>query len=117
MQISFQCRGETLIARLQGELDILVTDDCRQRIDKELERRRPRFFILDLGETSFMDSSGLAVILGRYQRINRWGGRMALIRARPAVQRMLQLAGVERLALICDSELEALNQMAAVGNA
>jgi len=100
--------SDTLIARLDGEIDLRVTDDLRRRLERELDHSRARNLILNMSGVTFLDSSGLGVILGRYKRIVSQGGSMALVGVSPAVRRVLEFSGVTRLSRIYESETEAL---------
>lgn len=108
MEPTFDVRNETLIARLAGEIDLRVTDDLRRRLEQELDRTRPRNLILNMSNVTFLDSSGLGVILGRYKRITAQGGSMALVGVSPAVRRVLEFSGLTRLSRFYDSEDQAL---------
>lgn len=112
MEPTFDVRNETLIARLGGEIDLRVTDDLRRRLERELDHSRARNLILNMSEVTFLDSSGLGVILGRYKRITSQGGSMALVGVSPAVRRVLEFSGMTRLSRLYDSEAEALASLA-----
>ena len=46
---------------------------------------------------SFMDSSGIGVLIGRYRTLSRSGGRMAVCNMSPHVERIFQLSGLQRI--------------------
>ena len=62
--------------------------------------------ILDLGGVSFIDSSGLGFILGRYKKIKSQKGKMYIVRARPSVGRILELSGITKLIPVYATENE-----------
>lgn len=104
--------GENLIVRPSGELDLQVADDLRTQWHKWLTMPGVRNLVINLSEVSFIDSSGLGVILGRYRWVQAHGGSMALVNAGNAVRRILELAGLHKLARFYDSEQEALVELA-----
>jgi stage II sporulation protein AA (anti-sigma F factor antagonist) len=57
---------------------------------------------------TFIDSSGLGVILGRYKRITQLGGTMTTVSLEPQVQRIFELAGLLKILTIYESEQKAL---------
>lgn len=59
--------------------------------------QRPDELILDLSRVSFMDSSGLGLILGRYTKAVEMGIRFKVANPTPQIKRILDLAGTERL--------------------
>ena len=92
--VTFSAAGETLYAYLAGEIDHDAARDLRVRLDDALVSRGPGTMILDFGGVSFMDSSGVGLILGR-QRIARTMGTVLKVQHTPAqLARMLQLAGI-----------------------
>lgn len=89
--------GDRLLARLSGEIDHHAAAEMRFLIDGELNRAVPKLLILDFGGVEFMDSSGIGLILGRLRLIAGWNGRLAVTNPRPAVRKMIALAGLDRL--------------------
>lgn len=99
--------GNVLVARLHGELDMRVTGDLRTALEAGLDQPGVNHIVFNLSDVSFIDSSGLGVILGRYRRISDRGGKMAFTGARPAVRRVLELSGVLRISQEFDDDTEA----------
>ncbi|OPX93109.1 MAG: Anti-sigma F factor antagonist [Pelotomaculum sp. PtaB.Bin104] len=88
---------DTLIARLNGDLDLGVADDLRNTLDEALDNQPVRNIILNLAGVSFIDSSVLGVVLGRYKRITKIGGRVCFVEPQPQVRRILELSGLLRI--------------------
>ena len=99
-----ECSGGLLAVRILGEIDHHRALSLRQGIDALISEARPERLILDLSRVDFMDSSGLGLIMGRYALIKRYGGRMAVLDPSPAVQKMMNLAGMERMVPIRTSK-------------
>lgn len=98
MQITFKKRGSTLTARLEGELDQHCASELRSAIDTAVRSEgNIEILLLDLGRVSFMDSSGIGVILGRYKLMRKLGGELAISNAQPQVEKLLKLSGVYAL--------------------
>ena len=97
-----------LVLRVDGEIDLKESDELRDQIDRRLEKERPSIFVVDLKGTTFIDSSGIGLLLGRYKRINGWGGKMYIVGARPPVERLLRISGITRLIPIDVSEKDVL---------
>ena len=66
--ITFSSGLVSLTARISCEIDHHTASRLRARIDRELFVERPRMLYLDFSEVRFMDSSGIALILGRVER-------------------------------------------------
>ncbi len=89
--------GGTLIIYLDGDIDHHNARAVRQKIDSKLFIQRPRELILDLSKVSFMDSSGLGLILGRYTKSAELGILFRVANPNRQIKKILDLAGMERL--------------------
>lgn len=108
MLIDPQVTRDTLVIRVGGELDLRVAEEFRTRLDNLIDEYESKHLILDLQQVTFIDSSGLGAILGRYKKIANVGGTVAISGARPAVSRILELSGIMRIISVYPSEAEAL---------
>lgn len=98
MGISFERRGSTAIVYLRGELDQHCAGELRKNIDKKVKAEKGiSTLVLDLGGVSFMDSSGIGLILGRYKLMGALGGELVLTNAEKQVDKLLKLSGVYSL--------------------
>ena len=88
---------ETLIAALRGEIDHHSVAPIRTRIDEEMFRKRPQKLIIDIGDVDFMDSSGLGLIMGRLAKATELGITLLVVRPSARAERMLKMAGLDRL--------------------
>ena len=102
MQLTITRQEEQLTACLRGELDHHSAGQLRQKIDAALLQHRCRRLVLDLSGLTFMDSSGIGLIMGRYKLMARRGGTVAVACPGRRVDRIFEMAGlyqlVERLA-------------------
>ncbi len=108
MEIQTQVHQHSLVVRVRGELDHHSAARVRQAVDSLLARGVARNLVLNLQGLSFMDSSGVGVILGRYRLVREKGGRMALCRVPEAVRRVLHISGVPKVIPVEESEEQAL---------
>ena len=92
--------GSILSVHVRGEIDHHTASSIRQGIDSTLFEKRPAKLILDLSAVSFMDSSGLGLIMGRYSVMKELGGEMVVWNPSPETRAILTLAGMERLVRI-----------------
>ena len=89
-----------LIARLFGEIDHHIAPRIRSEIDLKCESLRPARLVLDFKAVSFMDSSGIGLIMGRYRCISLLGGRMEVVNIPPALKKIVTLSGIESLGVM-----------------
>lgn len=97
MDIQTEYIGTTLIVKLKGEIDQSCAARLRIEIDRKIQENHIKNLVLDFGKVSFMDSSGIGVILGRYKQIKALGGKTMIIRPQPQVDKVLELSGLKKL--------------------
>lgn len=93
----YRLHDGVLEVKLMGEIDHHSAVNVRSDIDSLIFEKRPQRVVLDLSEISFMDSSGLGLIMGRYALVKDLGGTLSLRAPTVAVMKILSLAGMERM--------------------
>lgn len=92
--------GENYItAVLKGELDHCTAAGAREVIDARLEKYTPKLCILDFSGVSFMDSSGIGLILGRQRVAAVFGGSVRVKNPSRYAEKIIKLAGLEKMIL------------------
>ena len=95
--------GHTLKIKLRGEIDHHSASAVRTSMDDMIRSRLPSKLILDMSAMDFMDSSGLGLIMGRYSLMQSMGGETCVLDPSPATERIMNLAGMERVIKITRS--------------
>lgn len=114
LQIDVEHARQALIVRLTGELDHHSAQTVKATLEEAIERGDVSHIILSLKHLSFMDSSGLGVILGRYKQIVNKGGKMVVCDVNQAVYRLFELSGLFKILQIEESERSALTSLGVV---
>ena len=99
--------GERLLVGLDGELDHFCAQSVRRELDGMLRDPTVRQRILDFSGLTFMDSSGIGVILGRYRVLRERGGSMGVIHMNDHVSRIFHMSGMDRVIHQLDKVQEA----------
>lgn len=94
MQSSFQVTDDILVVTVTGELDHHFAAGLREEIDEAMDAFHCRNLVMDLEKVTFMDSSGIGVVLGRYNRISKRSGRLIITGCSEYVEKILYMAGV-----------------------
>lgn len=94
-QVQLQQNGKTLTARLSGEIDHHWAGILREKIDEHIQAAKPAVTLLDFSAVTFMDSSGIGLILGRHKLVSAMGGVVVVQKAPKDIKRMLSIAGIE----------------------
>lgn len=114
LQIETEMMNNIAVVRLKGELDHHTADRVRLQMEQALEAEQTKHMILCLKGLSFMDSSGLGVILGRYKQVKSKGGRMVVCNVSPAIYRLFEMSGLFKILSIEDNEQLALSSLEVV---
>ena len=111
LNINIEIKQDVLCIRLSGELDHHTADELREKATNAIERNDIRHIVLNLEDLSFMDSSGLGVILGRYKQIKQVHGEMVVCAISPAIQRLFDMSGLFKIIKIEPTEEFALQRL------
>ncbi|GGL46717.1 anti-sigma F factor antagonist [Sporolactobacillus putidus] len=111
LQIDLEVKNGVLCIRLAGELDHHTADELRERVNAVMEEEVVHHILLNLGSLTFMDSSGLGVILGRYKKIVGLGGEMVVCSISPDVRRLFELSGMFKIIRLEMDEEYALHTL------
>ena len=84
----------TLAAYLSGEIDHHAAQSLRREIDAQIDDRLPELLTLDFSGVTFMDSSGVGLILGRQRCARSLGGTLRIQHAPEQLRRVLRLANI-----------------------
>ena len=106
LTISVTAGSAYTLVTLTGECDLHTGRQLRDVLTSEVSRGSRRM-ILDLAGLSFMDSTGMQVLLGVRTVLNLCGGTMALVSPQPVVARILELTGADQYIPVYDSLEEA----------
>lgn len=86
-----------LVIRLQEELDHHNSIRIREKADKLIERNHIKHIIFDFSCSSFMDSAGIGVIMGRYKKVIFIGGKTVVANVNTSVDRVFRLSGLYKI--------------------
>lgn len=98
MSYRIENSGDTVTVILEGELDHHATKGVREEIDETIGKLRPKLLILDFQSVTFMDSSGIGLVMGRYRTMQLFGGKVTIRGASMHIRKVMRLAGLDRLA-------------------
>ena len=98
--------GTVLKIKLRGEIDHHSAVAVRTAIDDMIRSKKPPELIIDMSAVDFMDSSGLGLIMGRYALMKELGGTVRVADPTPATEKIMKLAGMERIVCIVHTTLQ-----------
>ena len=100
MTIELSGEQKLLTVRLDGELDHFRVTNIKKTVEDELLKTGAVNIAFDFSGISFMDSSGIGLILGRYKTVKALGGRIVLFGMRPGIERIMRMSGIDKIAEI-----------------
>jgi len=100
MEIQVKSADRNLLLELSGELDHHGARSALRELEEALDAALPRKLVLDLSGITFMDSSGIAVILRARQKMRLLDGALLVRGVPPQARRVLDAAGISRLVTI-----------------
>lgn len=107
MTILHTVQSQRVFVALSGDLDLTTSPPLREALDRLIERYPDRDLVLDLTEVSFIDSSGLGVLLGRYRRLNPRGRELSLVGVKPSIRSVLAVAGLPQIMPVLSASASA----------
>lgn len=100
MPVQLNMTDRVLTAYLEGEIDHHSARGLREAIDAAIEKNMPEILILDFKDITFMDSSGIGLVMGRYKLLKTNRAELHITNTSPSIYKVMKLAGLERLAKI-----------------
>ncbi len=97
LRIIAKRNGGELLLQLEGELDHHAAKGAIKETSKLIDEEFPVRLTLDFALLGFMDSSGIALIIGAYKKITALGGSFSVINTSKQVFRVLDAAGITAL--------------------
>ena len=102
--------AQTQVIALSGELDVGTVDRFRAALRETVEGRDAAVVVADLTQLTFMDSSGLAAMLGALRELTRVGRRLLVACANPTVLRVFEITRTDATFEICPTVEQALER-------
>ena len=102
--MKYEVQENCLTIFLPGELDHHNAEEIRKRSDYLIDQNHIRYVIFDFTDTTFMDSCGIGVIMGRYKRIYMLGGEVCAVHTSERMKKILTMSGVTRIMQIYEED-------------
>ena len=97
MESKFYEDKKMLVFKITDEIDDCSVQKIRRKADYEIERHMPRKVIFDFDSVTFMDSSGIGLIIGRYKFTNMLGGKLEVANLTQNVKKIFEMSGILKL--------------------
>lgn len=94
MKVSAKLSQNELKIFLDGELDHSVANGIRVQLDNYIEKNAPRKVVLDMSRLTFMDSTGIGLIMGRYKKLRARQIPMFISMPNPQIDKVIKVSGL-----------------------
>ena len=111
MKINVKENKEVHILEVSGEIDFHTSRELREKFKEVLDKKCSRLLV-NLKKVSYIDSSGLATFVEALQRMKRSGGKLVLAGLAPAVRGVFEIAKLDSIFALSDSEEKAFASLA-----
>jgi anti-sigma B factor antagonist len=98
------------VVPLEGEIDLHVSPRVAATLEELIKKKTPRL-VVDLSKATYIDSSGLAVLIEAMQNVEEYGGKFALAGLNENVRSIFETARLDQVFLIyphVDAALSAI---------
>ena len=99
---------ETHVIAVTGEIDLFTAPEFKQRMSALIDAGRSRL-VVDLSETTFIDSSSLGVLIGAHRRLKLRGGALLVVSDNEAITKTFKITGLDGVFTLTSSIDEALS--------
>lgn len=97
MSVTCKAEGRSLCLFISGEVDHHGAREILRELDRQIDQALPLRLTVDLSGVSFMDSSGIAVLLRAYRRMGELGGAMMVTGIPAQPEKVLRAAGLDKI--------------------
>mgnify|MGYP002590477639 CR=1 FL=1 len=97
-------KNQCLVIRLPKEIDHCQAEQIRQECERSFMNFIIRDIIFDFSDTSFMDSSGIGIIMGRYKTVSLIGGEVWAVHTNERIRKILTFSGATKIMQIYEGE-------------
>lgn len=105
--VEHQVDNDVAIVRVTGEIDVFSSPQLREMLLEVIENGNLHL-VIDLADVSFLDSTGLGVLVGIFHRLRARNGSMAFVGANERVRRVFHVTQLTKIFVLCDSLPEAV---------
>lgn len=111
MDIKFSKSNRILIAHIIGEIDHHSSEYIKDKIEKTFLNINAKNLIFDFEKVTFMDSSGVGMIIGRYKWVKTFDGFVAISSINQTIERIFSVSGLNKIIPVCQTIEQALETM------
>ncbi len=99
---------ERHVLAVRGEIDLFTAPELKQVLAESIEAGRVRI-VVDLTETTFLDSTALGVLIGAVKRLRSRDGALAIVNIDENIAKTFEITGLDQIFTIVPTREEAVD--------
>lgn len=107
MEINRRESGEIVVFDINGEIDLYNAPEIKDKIKEEMNKNKVNI-VINLDKVSYIDSSGIGVLISSLSNLKKVGGALKLINVYASVRKVFELTKLTSFFDIYDGEADAL---------
>lgn len=115
LTLHYELKNNCLVIYITDDLDHHAVGYLRERSDRLIDAGDIRNVIFDFKDVTFMDSSGIGLIMGRYKKVMFIGGRAAVTNIGKSVDRIFKMSGLYKIIEKYNTPQEAVEAFSVKG--
>lgn len=97
MEVKLLGEKKAILVKVDGELDHHLAARIKEEADNIMRSSNAINVIFDFSQLTFMDSSGIGVIMGRYKKARTLGGRVIACGVNAQILRIMEMSGIDKI--------------------
>ena len=109
--------AERYVVAVRGEIDLFTAPELKQKLTDAIEGGKTRI-VVDLSETTFLDSTALGVLIGAVKRLRSRDGALVIVNVDQNIAKTFEITGLDQIFTIVpqrDEAIAALDSQPAAG--
>lgn len=107
LKVQMAIKKNRLVIRLEGELDQSNVEKLKNKVSEIIKKYSIVHLVFNLEKLSFMDSTGIGFIIGRYSEIKRRGGNIVICSMNDTIRKIFEISGLKRICSVANCEISA----------
>jgi anti-sigma B factor antagonist len=103
--------AERHVVAVRGEIDLFTAPELKQKLTEVIASGR-RQIVVDLSQTTFLDSTALGVLIGAVKRLRSDSGHLVLVNVDTNIAKTFEITGLDQIFTILPTRDEAIAALA-----
>jgi anti-sigma B factor antagonist len=102
--------GERHVVAVRGEIDLFTAPELKAALGEAIDGGRTKI-VVDLSDTTFLDSTALGVLIGTVKRLRSRDGRLTIVNTDASIAKTFEITGLDQIFTIRPTRDEAVEAL------